>query len=149
MSRTRCIATSVGRRSVVPAAKAARSRVENRRSPLAFPKPARRERKCRGKNLDQIVGVELMWSGLRIEPGGFGSVRQVGRMTDGEGPSIQRRRPNDYGFHITRLSSPRRKSMVRSTEHLRLTRSATGEIARLANSLLPGKLQSSSRTGND
>ena len=31
--------------------------------------------------------------------------------------------------------------MVRSTEHLRLTRSATGEIARLANSLLPGKLQ--------
>ena len=48
---------------------------------------------------------------------------------------LSRGHENDYGFHIARLSSPRRKSMVRSTEHLRLTRSATGEMARLGNSL--------------
>jgi hypothetical protein len=70
-------------------------------------------------------------------------------MTDGEDPSIPGKPPNDYGFLTTRLSSTRLKSMGRSTEHLLLRRSAIGEIARPANSLLPGKLQSSSRTGND
>src|SRR5205807_2114755 len=105
--------------------------------------------KYRRKSPDQSVGVELMWSDLRIESGRFGSAPRVGRMTDGEDPSIPGKPPNDYGFLTTRLSSTRLKSMGPSTKHLLLRRSAIGEIARPANSLLPGKLQSSSRTGSD
>jgi len=42
-----------------PGVKAARSRVENKQSPLAFPRPARRERKYRRKSPDQRMDLEL------------------------------------------------------------------------------------------
>jgi hypothetical protein len=60
MSKTKCIVTNEARPRAAPAAKAARSRVENKQSPLAFLKPARRERKYRRKSHDQRVDVELM-----------------------------------------------------------------------------------------
>jgi hypothetical protein len=50
MSRMRCIAISEGRPRVAPAGKAARLRVGNKRSPLAFPRPVRRGRKYRRRN---------------------------------------------------------------------------------------------------
>ena len=55
----KCIATSEAKPKAVPVVKAARSRVENKQSPLVFPRPARRERKYRRKSPDQRMDVGI------------------------------------------------------------------------------------------